>query len=71
MTGTGLICSLPVKGTNGEMCVGIVLAQDAIFLTAEGVPRPGVALTPESARELANRMILIADRIEKSERMRH
>ena len=49
---------------NGREAIAIVLSQDAMFVTAEGDPFPGVALYAPQAREIAYRLLLFAQEIE-------
>jgi hypothetical protein len=49
---------------NGRDAIALVLSQDAMFVTAEGDPFPGVALYAPQAREIAYRLLLFAQEIE-------
>ena len=49
---------------NGRDAIAVVLSQDAMFVTAEGDPFPGVALYAAQAREIAYRLLLFAQEIE-------
>jgi len=49
---------------NGREAIAVVLSQDAMFVTAEGEPFPGVALYVPQAREIAYRLLLFAQEIE-------
>jgi hypothetical protein len=49
---------------NGRDAIAVVLSQDAMFVTAEGDPFPGVALYVPQAREIAHRLLLFAQEIE-------
>ncbi len=49
---------------NGRDTIALVLSQDAMFITAEGDPFPGVALYAPQAREIAYRLLLFAQEIE-------
>jgi hypothetical protein len=49
---------------NGRDSIAVVLSQDAMFVTAEGDPFPGVALYAPQAREIAYRLLLFAQEIE-------
>ena len=49
---------------NGREAIAVVLSQDAMFVTAEGDPFPGVALYVPQAREIAYRLLLFAQEIE-------
>ena len=49
---------------NGRDSIAVVLSQDAMFVTAEGDPYPGVALYVPQAREVAYRLLLFAQEIE-------
>ena len=55
---------MDVKTSDGDPAVGGNLARDALFLTKEGTPTPGVALTPERAEMLADELLKAAKRIE-------
>jgi hypothetical protein len=48
----------------GRDSVAVVLSQDAMFVTAEGDPYPGVALYAPQAREIAYRLLMFAQEIE-------
>jgi hypothetical protein len=43
------ISVLKVPDHEGNQCVGVVLSQNALFETAEGDPRAGVALNRQEA----------------------
>jgi hypothetical protein len=49
---------------NGRDAIAVILSQDAIFVSAEGDPFPGVALYAAQAREIAYRLLLFAQEIE-------
>jgi hypothetical protein len=49
---------------DGREAIAVVLLQDAMFVTAEGDPFPGVALYAAQAREIAYRLLLFAQEIE-------
>jgi hypothetical protein len=49
---------------DGRQAIAVVLSQDAMFVTAEGDPFPGVALYAPQAREIAYRLLLFAQEIE-------
>jgi hypothetical protein len=49
---------------NGHDAIAVVLSQDAMFVSAEGDPFPGVALYVPQAREIAYRLLLFAQEIE-------
>ena len=49
---------------DGRDAIAVVLSQDAMFVTAEGDPFPGVALFVPQAREIAYRLLLFAQEIE-------
>jgi hypothetical protein len=49
---------------NGRDAIAVVLSQDAMLVTAEGDPFPGVALYVPQAREVAYRLLLFAQEIE-------
>jgi hypothetical protein len=49
---------------NGREAIAVVLSQDAMFISAEGDPFPGVALCATQAREFAYRLLLFAQEIE-------
>jgi hypothetical protein len=49
---------------NGRDAIAVVLSQDAMFVTAEGDPFPGVALYAPQAREIAYRLLLFAHEME-------
>lgn len=49
---------------NGRDAIAVVLSQDAMFVSAEGDPFPGVALYVPQAREIAYRLLLFAQEIE-------
>ena len=49
---------------NGRDSIAVVLSQDAMFVTQEGDPFPGVALYVPQAREIAYRLLLFAQEIE-------
>ncbi len=49
---------------DGREAIAVVLSQDAMFVTAEGAPFPGVALYASQAREIAYRLLLFAQEIE-------
>jgi hypothetical protein len=49
---------------DGRDAIAVVLSQDAMFVTAEGEPFPGVALYVPQAREVAYRLLLFAQEIE-------
>jgi hypothetical protein len=48
----------------GRDAIALVLSQDAMFVSAEGDPFPGVALYAPQAREIAYRLLLFAQEIE-------
>jgi hypothetical protein len=48
----------------GREAIALVLSQDAMFVSAEGDPFPGVALYVPQAREIAQRLLLFAQEIE-------
>jgi hypothetical protein len=48
----------------GRDAIALVLSQDAMLVTAEGDPFPGVALYAAQAREIAYRLLLFAQEIE-------
>jgi hypothetical protein len=50
---------------DGRDSIAVVLSPDAMFVTAEGDPYPGVALYVRQAREVAYRLLLFAQEIEK------
>ena len=49
---------------DGRDAIAVVLSQDAMFVSAEGDPFPGVALYVPQAREIAHRLLLFAQEIE-------
>ena len=49
---------------NGRDSIAVVLSPDAMVVTAEGDPYPGVALYVPQAREIAHRLLLFAQEIE-------
>lgn len=49
---------------NGRDSIAVVLSQDAMFVTAEGDPFPGVALYAPQAREIAYRLLLFAQELD-------
>lgn len=49
---------------NGRDTIAVILSQDAMFITTEGDPFPGVALYAPQAREIAYRLLLFAQEIE-------
>jgi hypothetical protein len=49
---------------SGRDAIAVVLSQDAMFVTKEGDPFPGVALYAAQAREVAYRLLLFAQEIE-------
>jgi hypothetical protein len=49
---------------NGRDAIAVVLSQDAMFVSAEGDPFPGVALYVPQAGEIAHRLLLFAQEIE-------
>jgi hypothetical protein len=49
---------------DGHESIAVVLSQDAMIVTAEGDPFPGVALYVPQAREIAYRLLLFAQEIE-------
>jgi hypothetical protein len=49
---------------NGRDAIAVALSQEAMFVTAEGDPYPGVALYAPQAREVAYRLLLFAQEIE-------
>jgi hypothetical protein len=49
---------------DGRDAIALVLSQDAMFVTAEGDPYPGVALYAPQAREVAYRLLLFAQELE-------
>jgi hypothetical protein len=53
-----------VPDKTGRDAIAVVLSQDAMFVTAEGDPFPGVALYVPQAREIAYRLLLFAQEIE-------
>lgn len=59
-----MIAVMNVQSLDGQPCVGVILSNDAVFLTAEGTPCSGVALTPERARAIAAEMLIAATRVE-------
>ena len=53
-----------VPDKTGRDAIAVVLSQDAMFVTAEGDPFPGVALYVPQAREIDYRLLLFAQEIE-------
>jgi hypothetical protein len=53
---------------DGREAIALVLSQDAMFVTAEGDPYPGVALYAPQAREIAYRLLLFAQELESKSR---
>ena len=49
---------------NQNQSVALILGAEDVFLTKEGEPRPGVALTPQLAREIAAVLLKKADEVE-------
>jgi hypothetical protein len=49
---------------DGRDSIAVILSPDAMFVTAEGDPYPGVALCAPQAREVAYRLLLFAQEIE-------
>jgi hypothetical protein len=49
---------------NGRDSIAVILSQDAMLVTKEGDPFPGVALYVPQAREIAYRLLLFAQEIE-------
>src|ERR1700681_1659659 len=49
---------------NGRDYIALVLSPDAMLVTAEGDPMPGVAHYVPQAREIAHRLLLFAQEIE-------
>ena len=49
---------------NGRDSIAVILSQDAMLVTQEGDPFPGVALYVPQAREIAYRLLLFAQEIE-------
>jgi hypothetical protein len=49
---------------HGRDAIAVVLSPDAMLVTAEGDPYPGVALYVPQAREVAHRLLLFAQEIE-------
>jgi hypothetical protein len=49
---------------NGRDAIAVVLSQNAMYVSAEGDPFPGVALYVPQAREIAYRLLLFAQEIE-------
>jgi hypothetical protein len=49
---------------NGRESIAVLLSQDAMLVTKEGDPFPGVALYVPQAREIAYRLLLFAQEIE-------
>jgi len=58
-----MIAALIAKDTVGRPCVAVVLGQGDVFLTVEGDPAPGVALQPDSAKQLAYRLLDLAQQL--------
>jgi hypothetical protein len=54
-----------VTDDQGQPAIGLVLAPQAVFMDGE-TPRPGVALMPGGARQLAYHLLLLAQQIENS-----
>jgi len=48
----------------GRDSIAVVLSPDAMFVSVEGDPYPGVALYVPQAREIAYRLLLFAQEIE-------
>jgi hypothetical protein len=51
------------RGEEGS--IALVLSQDSIFLTVAGEPIPGISLCPTGARDIALRLLLLAQEIER------
>ena len=49
---------------DGRDSIAVILSQDAMLVTREGDPFPGVALYVPQAREIAYRLLLFAQEIE-------
>lgn len=62
-----MINVLALPSTTGKLSVCIILGQDDVFLSSDQNPHPGVALTPDQAREIARRLIAIAEEVERLE----
>ncbi len=52
-----------VTDDQGQAGVGIILSPQAVFMDGE-TPRPGIALTPGGARQVAYPLLLLAQQIE-------
>jgi hypothetical protein len=52
------------RDNNGRDSIAVVLSPDAMLVTTEGDPMPGVALYVPQAREIAHRLLLFAQEIE-------
>jgi hypothetical protein len=59
-----MISVLVANDTAGKPSVCIVLGQADVFLTVEGTPTSGVALSPELARQVALRILTVAEEID-------
>jgi len=59
---------LVVPNNLGAQSVGLVLGPDDVFLTAEGTPTPGIALSPDVAHEVARSLIEAANEIQGNAR---
>src|SRR5262245_25666641 len=54
------IMTVPSTNTQGRNSVSLLLSRDALFLDADGIPSPGIELSPEQARSLGERLLLLA-----------
>jgi hypothetical protein len=66
-----MINVLIVPSTDGINSVGVVLGPEDIFLSVEGTPQSGVALSPKSARLLAQKLLDAAEQVERSGNFLH
>jgi len=59
-----MIITTIAPAADGRKAVAVILGPGDVFLTAEGNPMSGVALYPATAREVAYRMLYLAQLIE-------
>ena len=59
-----MIACLVVPNAEGKPSVGVILGAADVFLTTEGAPMSGVALSPGHAREVAQRLLRCAEAVE-------
>ena len=60
-----MISVLLVPTSEGKDAVGVVLGPGDVFLTTDGTPQSGVALSPGKARLIAQRLLETAEEVER------